>query len=390
MCGRGQRIVETLVVNRTLFVAQERTVEPVLQVAGPCAFSSEGIGPDLTSPISNARRLWSNFARKQVDWMTRFWLSDENNISTTVFTMGSTIFIQGRGLHPSTLYDFYLSGVSTEGATTLLARYSTDRYGILSTTPLIPYVGALRHDADARRGTVGRTFFIRAEARGKTGHGLENLDFAVMPAESSRWIFSCDANGRLQTGIEQRNGSISIALRNFAAGCVRVFLVPRQAGWRVGDPVVPVATRKGASCRRVFLHDGSSERIVKLAESYEIPAGTYQFIARSFPLGWDEAGEATLLADDVVSDRQFASLVIRLPFKKRLGLDDGVVLTPENAGHLPADRPDVRFVNISPNGSGVKPARGPDALPLRLSGRRPAIHVIRHETAAQWSVCNAL
>jgi len=262
-----------------------------------------------------------------------FRLTDENNTSTKVFTIGSTIFIQGRGLRPSTLYDFHLSSKSTEGATTLLARYSTDGHGVMPATPLIPYAGVFKHDetyprsdAGAHVKTLGRTFVIRAEAQEKAGGDFENLNFAVMPRNSERWIFSCDVNGHSQTGIEQGNGPISIGLRNFPAGCVRVSLVPRQLEWRAGDPIEPVATRQGAICRRVFYHDGSAERIVKLADSDEIPAGSYQFVARSFPLGWSEAGEAALLAGDVVSDRQFASLVIRLPFKKRFGYDNGIVL----------------------------------------------------------------
>ncbi len=329
--------------------------------------------------------------------MIRFWLSDENNNSTKVFPIGSTIFIGGQGLHPSTVYDFHLSGESEDDTTTLLARYTTDRHGVMPTTALIPYVGVFKQgdthaqsEEDAHRESAGRTFMIRAEGNEKSGHDSEELKFTVMPRNSERWIFSCDANGHLQTGIEQGEGPVSIALRNFPAGCVRVYLVPRQFGWRVGDPIEPVATRTGEICRRVFHHDGCAERIVKLAESDEIPAGSYQLIARSFPLGWYEAGETTLLADDVVSDRRFASLVIRLPFSKRFGYDNGVVLTPEIAGRPLAHRPYFRFVNNFPIGTDVYAALDPDALPAGLVGKRAAIYVIRHETAAQWSVSSAL
>jgi hypothetical protein len=334
-------------------------------------------------------------SHEQVDRMTRFWLSDENNIPTKVFTIGSTIFIQGRGLHPYSLYDFHLCGESKEGTTTLLARYSTDRHGALLPTALIPCAGVFKHDgvypqsdADARRETAGRTFIIRAESRGNTGHDLENLNFAVMPLKHSRWIFSCDASGQLQTSIEQRSGPISIALRNFPAGCVRVSLVPRQSRWRVGDPIVPVSTRGGSICRRVFHHDGSAERIVKFAQSDDIPAGSYQFVARSFQLGWNEAGETAMLADDVVSDRQFASLVIRLPFDKRFGHDDGVLLTPENAGPL-VHWPQFKFVRRTPIGTEVSAARHPASRPSDLAGKRAEIYDIRQETAPRWSVVNA-
>ncbi len=329
--------------------------------------------------------------------MIRFWLSDENNISTKVFPIGSTLFIEGRGLHPSTLYDFHLSDESRDGAATLLARYSTDRHGVLPATALIPYVGVFKHDqtylqfdTDAHGETAGRTLTIRAKVSGEPRPDSEQLKFTVMPRNNDRWIFSCDANGQMQTGIEQGRGPISIALRNFPAGCVRVYLVPRQFGWRAGDPIDPIATRNGSICRRVFRHDGSAETIVNLADSDEIPAGSYQFIARSFPLGWYEAEEPRLLADDVVSDRRFASLVIRLPFNKRFGYDNGIVLTPEISGRPLAHRPYFRFVNNFPIGTDVYAALDPDALPAGLVGKRAAIYVIRHQTAAQWSMSSML
>ena len=292
--------------------------------------------------------------------MIRFWLSDERNNSTKVFLIGSTIYIEGRGLHPSTLYDFHLLSESEEEATTLLARYSTDRHGVMAATPLIPYAGVFKQDeiyarsyADAHRETAGRTFIIRAVVSEGSGHDFEDLKFAVMPRSSERWVFSCDATGHLQTGIDQGSGPVSIALRNFPEGSVRVYAVPRQFTWRVGDPIEPVATRKAAICSRTFHHDGAAERIVRLAESDEIPAGTYQFIARWFQHGRYEAGEAALLADDVVSDRRFASIVVRLPFKKRFGYDNGFVLTPEAAGRPLAHRPYFRFVNSIPIGTDV-------------------------------------
>ncbi len=329
--------------------------------------------------------------------MNRFRLSDEKNISTEVFPIGSTIFIEGRGLHPSTLYDFHLSSQSADEADTLLARYSTDRHGTLAATALIPYVGVFKQgethaqsDADAHKAMAGRTFTIRAAVSQEKDRDFEDLKFTVMPRNRERWIFACDANGRLQTGIEQGNGPVSLALRNFPAGCVRVYLVPRQFGWRVGDPIEPVTTHKGAICSRLFHHDGSAEHIVKLAESHEIPAGSYQFIARAFPPGWYEAEETTLLADDVVSDRRFASLVIRLPFNKRFGYDNGIVLTPEIAGRPLAHRPYFKFVNNFPIGTDVYAALDPDALPSGLVSQRAVVYVIQHKTAAQWSVSSAL
>jgi hypothetical protein len=269
--------------------------------------------------------------------MTRFWLSDETNNSTEIFTIGSTLFIEGRGLHPSTLYDFHLSGETARESTTLLARYSADRHGILAATPLIPYVGLFTQfetltQADAHRAFAERTFIIRASARQKTARSFEELKYTVTSRDRCRRIFACDARGRILTGIEQSHVPVTIALHSFEAGLVRVSAVPRQSGWRTGDPIDPVITRKGAICSRLFHHNGSRELIVKLAESHDMPSGSYQFIARAFPPGWHEAEESKLLPDDVVSDRRLACLEIRLPFNQCFGNGNGMVLTPTFAG----------------------------------------------------------
>jgi len=328
--------------------------------------------------------------------MNRFWLSDETNNSTEVFTVGSTLFIEGRGLHPSALYDFHLLPQAPNEAVTLLARYSTDRHGALAATPLIPYVGlfneleteALSH-TEAHKAVAGHTFVIRAGSSERRDAESEDLKFTVTLRNKLRRIFPCDARGRLKTGIEKGRRPISVALHHFPAGCVRVYLVPRQFGWRVGDPIAPVAMRKGV-CSRLFYHAGSAERIITLADSHDIPAGSYQFIARAYPPGWHEAEEPILLRDDIVSDRRFASLVVRLPFNKRFGYENGIVLTPEIAGRPLAHRPYFRFVNNFPVGTDVYAALDPDALPAGLVSKRAAVYVIQHKTAPEWSASSAL
>ena len=329
--------------------------------------------------------------------MNRFWLSDETNNSTEVFTVGSTLFIEGRGLHPSTLYDFHLMQETPNEAATLLARFSTDRHGVLAATPLIPYVGLFngsddqpRSHADAHKAVGGHSFVVRAGENGSRDPEFEDLKFTVTLRNKVRRVFPCDGRGRLQTGIEKGEGRVSAALHHFPAGCVRIYLVPRQFGWRPGDPIAPVITHKGAVCSRLFYHDGSAERIVVLGESEDIPAGSYQLIARAFPPGWHEAEDLVLLRDDIVSDRRFASLVIRLPFNKRFGYDNGIVLTPEIAGRPLGHRPYFRFVNNFPVGTDVYAALDPDALPAGLVSKRAAIYVIQHKTAGEWGASSAL
>jgi len=312
--------------------------------------------------------------------MNRFWLSDETYSATEVFTLGSTLFIEGRGLRPLTAYDFRLVSRSSSDAATLLARYSTDCYGSLAATPLIPCIGALNQGRKEirPRALIENTFTIRAGISGSRDPEIEDLNFVVTLRSERQRIFPCDADGRLQTGVEKGKGPVSIALHNFPAGCVRVFLVPRQFGWQIGDPIEPVVTRKSTPCERLFHHDGAAKRIVNLTESRHIPAGGYQFVARAIPSGAHDAEEPFLLRNDVVSDRQSASLVVRLPFNKRSGSDPAKT----DLARRPLTKRHWLKLNNSPKGTVVYAAFDADARPSALDSKGPAIYVVRHRSPA--------
>src|SRR5206468_5412789 len=109
-----------------------------------------------------------------------------------------------------------------------------------------------------------------------------------------------------------------------------------------------------------------------------------------YPPGWYEADTTTLLHGDVVSDRRFASLVVRNGFRRRYGYDNGIALTPQVAGRPLPHRPYFHLVDNFPKGTDVYAALDPDALPAGLISKRAAIYVIQHKTAAQWSDSNSL
>lgn len=327
---------------------------------------------------------------------SEIWLSDDSGAPRDLFSIGQTIFVSGRGLRPATLYEF--SEIQEKrGSRLFLARYMTDRHGQLTLTPLLPYVGLVQH-GEARARTFpeayaelgGRKLSIRITRGGRTRREVEDLTLTLAPHDREPRLFACDAHGRLQTGLLQGESPVVVALHNFPAGCVRIFTVRRQFGWRTGDPIEPVTRRDGAASIHTIDHDGSPAHVVTLTPSDQLAPGSYQFLARAFAPGWYEADEPALLAGDVVSDRRFASLVIRLPFDKRFGYANGIVLTPEIAGRPLAHRPYFYFVNNFPKGTDVYAALDPDALPQGLVSQRAAIYVIRHKTSAQWSSDNTL
>jgi Chlorophyllase enzyme len=325
------------------------------------------------------------------------WLCDDAGNVRESFSIGETIFVAGHGLTPTTAYEFVRLRESKRHKDEMLARYVTDRHGILNTTLLLPYFGLSDQGKEryvtfdeANQALGGKVIKLRVTSRGRRKLKLERLKFSVDVRARKPRVFSSDRDGRLLTGIEQDKGEVAVTLQNFPAGCVRVFLVRRQFGWREGDPIGPVHTSDGTVVVKTIRHNGSASRVIVIARSGELAPGSYQFIARVFRPGWFEADEATLLPSDVVSDRRFASLVIRLPFDKRFGYKNGIVLTPQIAGHPLAHRPYFQFANNFPKGTDVYAALDPDALPQGLVSQRAAIYVIQHKTAAQWSASNSL
>jgi hypothetical protein len=290
------------------------------------------------------------------------------------------VFAVGHGLPPYASCDFSLEDGSV---TTLLARYVADRHGALPASLLVAYIG-LDGSSDV---TAGRE--AQVSARTKEGHE-EVLRLVVEEDRTTPRLFSSDREGRLQTGVEQHKGEIGVTLHHLPAGCVRVCLVRRQFGWRVGDQVEPVRAHDGEPVVATVDVSGEESVYVPLVESSMVQPGSYQFIARPFRPGWFDADEPSLLRGDVVSDRRFASLVVRNSFRERFGYDNGVVLTPQIAGRPLAHRPYFHFLDNFPKGTDVYAALDPDALPSGLVGQRAAISVIRHKSPADWTASSAL
>ncbi|HVM48818.1 MAG TPA: hypothetical protein VMU04_12375 [Candidatus Acidoferrum sp.] len=301
--------------------------------------------------------------------------------------------MEGRGLAPSTIHEFAVSQKDKRSDYQLLARYSTDRHGALLAVPVLPYVGLFRPNGraltfdEAAKANEGTAVQLRIRSPRKA---TQVLKFFIARNRHEPAVFSCAPDGRLETGLEHGAGTVAILLRDFPAGCIRAFMVPRQFGWRIGDAIEPARWRDGNAVVSDFTHDGSASRVLRLGDSESFAPGSYQFIVRVWRPGWYLRDEMTLLPGDVVSDRRFASLVIRQRFKQRLGYSNGIVLTPQIAGRPLAHRPYFRFVNNFPKGTDVFAALDPDALPKGLVSQRAAIYVIRHKTAADWSGSNAL
>src|SRR5258708_21228071 len=175
----------------------------------------------------------------------RIWLSDDNGLPRETFSIGESVFVSGRGLKLSALYEFVWLHEGRRREYEVLAHYTTDRYGTLQAALLMPYFGLLNErqrqaGIDAcYQAFEGSTFNLRARLiQGGKYRTVQTLKLELASDRQPR-IFAVDEHGRLQTGIEQGEGQIAVLLRHFSAGCVRIFMVRRQFGWRAGDRLDP-------------------------------------------------------------------------------------------------------------------------------------------------------
>jgi dienelactone hydrolase len=316
------------------------------------------------------------------------WLHDDAGARRTAFAPGESIFVAGRGLAPSTVFEFALEHGGSRSPT-LLAAYSTDRHGGLPATVLFPYAGVGENGWDEELGGY-RVRMTARHDRARSARSGSTLEFTISEDDARPRILPTDRRGALRTGVEYGADPIGVTLHNFAPGCVRVYVVPRQFGWRERDAIGPVRLADGTGAVVEAKATGERSQYVELAEACALPPGSYQIIARPYRPGWFDADEPWLQPGDVVSDRRFASLVIRVPYRDLFDFENGITLTPRIAGRPLAHRPYFHFLDNFPVGTDVYAALDPDALPSGLLSKRAAIYVIQHKSASEWAASAAL
>ena len=353
-------------------------------------FSIPGISLQYPGPSSERKVVLMS-----AEQLTQLTLVGHDGTPRGVFAVGETVFVTGRGLPPSSMFTLSLEPETSSDKAEMLANYMSDRHGVLPVTVLIPYLGligkgALSTRLEAMQALSGRKHTIHVRSTSAEKPLVQTLTFAISEHDSNPFLHSSDAKGHLLTGIEHDSAEAGVMLHNFRAGCVRVYVVARQFGWRPGDPIVPVLGAQGAPIVATVSVRANEARYVPLSAAGALQPGSYQFIARSFQPGWFEADEPVLLRGDVLSDSRSASLVVRIPWKLRFPYDNGVVLTPQIAGRPLAHRPYFHFVDNFPKGTDVYAALDPDALPGGLVSKKAAIYVIRHKTDVEWAASNGL
>ncbi len=195
-----------------------------------------------------------------------------------------------------------------------------------------------------------------------------------------------DGRGMLQNWLQaDGDGDATVtALRVPFSGRARVFLVPRQHGWREGDPFTPVTLNSG---RPAFADAQVDERhrvCARVCPAHDLEPGAYDFVVRQLRYGFEDHEEFRIRRDDVVT-RRFTGLVVRGDFWKRKAVRGGCSNTMPISGRQVIGRPYFEYADTFQVGEKVYGALDPLALSPTLLGKMVALYVIQHKTAAQWT-----
>ena len=316
-------------------------------------------------------------------------LLDDARNERDEFDVGESVFVAATGLKAATVYDIVLDD-------DVRASLMSDRHGEIPATAVVPYLGLTLGAEDperaptlqtAQRELGGRTLSVQARAAKRTA---AKATLAISEVARRPLLLPTDEGGRLRTGVLAGDADIAVTVRNFPAGCLRLFLVPRQFEWHVGDRIEPVRDAAGVPVVVTTRVDDSGSAVVSLLSRERALPGSYQVVARAYRPGTWDADDLVVLAGDVLSSRRFTSIVVRSPIELVSFEDGGTVLTPEIAGRPVPGAPYFQFVNNFPKGTDVYAALDPAALPAGLVGQKAAIYVIPHRSAADWALDTSL
>lgn len=321
-------------------------------------------------------------------------LAGEDGRPVEAVEVGDSLTVQAKGLRPVRAYDV---AVLSGGRPLFTSRLITDRDGDLPSTVLWPQVG-LDDPASAERLTPDQALerwqdrtldVVLSLGREKVAAG------AIRIGKSSNrpLVLATDAAGRLLNGFEVGTSPLFLTVRNVRAeGPVRVFLVPRQHDWNVGDAFEPATLAGGEpAVRDVELPSGGRQAVLELFAAADLRPGAYDFILRPLRYGSEENEARRVLDADVVGSRRITGLVVRERFMQGKTVLGGCVnKLPISGRSVPGGAPYFRYSDTFAVGEDVWAALDPGIVDPNNVGKMCALYVIPNKTEPQWNADNSL
>lgn len=320
-------------------------------------------------------------------------LTDDDGARREEFEVGESLTLSARGLRPAHAYDI---GLRADGRGLFTSRLITNLRGELEPTILWPQMGLDDPNGDARltldeaRGRWGGATLTLTVSSGETR--VAELSFRLARAFAQPLALATDREGRLLNGFEVGAQPLILTVSNLPfGGPARIYLVPRQQGWRVGDELRPATLSDGSpAVREVELPGEGTQSVVEFAAADALLPGAYDFILRPLRYGSEDNDAPTLLRSDVVGSRNLTGVVIRERFLAAKPVLGGCVNKIPVSGRPVPGAPYFRYADTFEVGENVYAALDPGAVDPDNVGKMCALYVIQSKDEAGWDMSNTL
>jgi hypothetical protein len=315
-------------------------------------------------------------------------LAGDEGESKEEFSVGESLTIQVKGLRPGYAHHFALS---MDGNGLFTSTLITNRYGVIEPTVLWPQMGLDDPHSQAR--------FTPEEAAKRWNGERICLDismekeavfttaFKIDDGLRSPIVIASEQDGRLLNGFEAGTQPLMLTLYNLPfGGDTRIYMVPRQHDWQVGDAFRPVAFTNGElAVREVYLLEGGIQQTIEFAAPEMLLPGAYDFIVRPVRYGFEEDELLAVLPNDIIGSRRVTGVVIREAFWAAKPVLGGCVNKIPVSGHSIAGAPYFRYADTFTVGEDVWAGLDPGIVDSNNISKMCAFYVIESKDDAAWS-----
>ncbi|HYO14871.1 MAG TPA: hypothetical protein VE685_16885 [Thermoanaerobaculia bacterium] len=320
-------------------------------------------------------------------------LLDDDGRRREELEVGESLTLSARGLRPAHAYDIRLS---SDGREFFTSRLLTNSKGELEPSVLWPQTGLDDPNSDARftvdearRRWRGRTLELVLASRGRKIFA-RNVRIA---ATFTRPLALCtDRDGRLLNGFEVGTQPLHLTVSNLPfGGLARIYLVPRQHDWRVGDRFEPTRLAGGRpAVLDVEVPERGRTATLELAPADAFLPGAYDFIVRPLRYGFEKNEEPRVLGTDVIGGRRTTGVVIREPFWTAKPVLGGCVNKLPVSGRSIGGAPYFEYADTFQIGEDVYAALDPGIVDPGNLSKMCALYVIQSKTDVEWNADNSL
>jgi hypothetical protein len=311
----------------------------------------------------------------------------------TAFEVGESLSVAAQGLRPLAAHDIRFS---VGGRELFSSRLLADARGAIESTVIWPQMGLddpsshRRFSPDeAERQWAGQELAVAISAgRAEVLTTRLRLDrLALQPL-----VIASDRDGRVLNSLEGTDDPLYLTLRALPfRGPARVYLVPRQHDWRMGDAINPATTRAGRpALLEIDVPDTQRQVVLDLLPPGALHPGVYDFIVRPLRYGYEEDEVPQLLRTDIVGSRHISGLVVRQDFWRAKPVLGGCVNTIRLSGRAIAGAPYFHYSDAFAVGEDVWAALDPGIVDPGNLSKMCALYVIPSKTDAEWNADNSL